>query len=57
MNLAPEEQRREPNPQINPKLREHYGTKGSITALTAATMRRQLEMLIVICLRPRGVSL
>ena len=42
---------------VKPTLFEHHGFKGSIARLTASTMRRQLEISTVICLRPQGVNL
>jgi hypothetical protein len=55
--VAPGEQSSKPNPNVNPELLKHHGAKGSITRLTASTIRRQLETSTVIRLRPRGVSL
>jgi len=57
IGVAPAEHAGEPNPYVNPKLPEHHDTNGSITRLTASTIRRQFEILRVTCLRPRGVSL
>jgi hypothetical protein len=46
-----------PNANVNPKLPEHHGATGSISRLTACTMRRQFDTSTPICLRPRGLSL
>lgn len=55
--IAAAEQGHEPDADLNPKLPEHHGASGSITRLTASTIRRQLEISTVTCFRPRGVSL
>jgi len=57
MKAVTGEQGSKPNPNINPKLLEHHDTNGSITRLTASTIRRQLEAFTTTCFRPRGVSL
>jgi hypothetical protein len=38
---APGEKSHQPNPDVNPKLAEHFDTNGSMNWFTASTMRRK----------------